>query len=339
LTHTYTLSAVAVGVAVIAAFSSPGWGVVCSDGDSAFRNTSTMGLTPEETAIWAQLGTLNGFYVTPLSARHVLAARHIGGSVGDAISFDPGPNQGSYTTIGFVDDPDADLRLWEIDGALAAWVPVYTGSSERNSIVTIFGKGGDPGPAVLVDPAGALGPPPSDLKGWEFGVSDGLGSWGENVVDRVTFVASSGLTLAIDLDRPIFGGLEEECHLSTGDSSGPWFLEESETWYLEAGWLLPLLDSDGDGVPDGSDNCTVAANASQLDTDADGYGNACDCDFDQSGMCSAVDFFAFLSDYLSGSDSGIGSDMDGSGAVSGNDFRHFLPGFVSGQPGPSALAP
>jgi thrombospondin type 3 repeat protein/Big-like domain-containing protein len=36
------------------------------------------------------------------------------------------------------------------------------------------------------------------------------------------------------------------------------------------------LDTDGDGVPDASDNCPSAANADQADADGDGTGNACD---------------------------------------------------------------
>ncbi len=39
---------------------------------------------------------------------------------------------------------------------------------------------------------------------------------------------------------------------------------------------VTLLDSDGDGVPDGTDNCPAVPNADQADSDGDGYGNACD---------------------------------------------------------------
>lgn len=37
-----------------------------------------------------------------------------------------------------------------------------------------------------------------------------------------------------------------------------------------------LPDGDGDGIPDQSDNCPASANPSQLDTDGDDVGNACD---------------------------------------------------------------
>ena len=35
-------------------------------------------------------------------------------------------------------------------------------------------------------------------------------------------------------------------------------------------------DSDGDGIPDGCDNCTATANTRQADVDNDGVGDACD---------------------------------------------------------------
>jgi len=57
-----------------------------------------------------------------------------------------------------------------------------------------------------------------------------------------------------------------------------------------------VLDSDGDGVPDGSDNCPTVANPGQADTDNDGTGDACDAcpsdpanDVDGDGVCGNID--------------------------------------------------
>jgi len=38
----------------------------------------------------------------------------------------------------------------------------------------------------------------------------------------------------------------------------------------------PPADSDGDGIPDGSDNCPTVYNPSQKDSDGDGIGDVCD---------------------------------------------------------------
>ncbi len=43
-------------------------------------------------------------------------------------------------------------------------------------------------------------------------------------------------------------------------------------------------DSDGDGVPDGTDNCPLIPNTNQVDTDVDGLGDVCDPDNDQDGL-------------------------------------------------------
>jgi len=42
-------------------------------------------------------------------------------------------------------------------------------------------------------------------------------------------------------------------------------------------------DRDGDSVPDALDNCLVLPNPEQRDSDADGFGNLCDADFDGDG--------------------------------------------------------
>jgi hypothetical protein len=50
------------------------------------------------------------------------------------------------------------------------------------------------------------------------------------------------------------------------------------------------FNSDGDTVRDCRDNCIDIANQEQLDADGDGYGTACDCDYNQDGTVDWVDF-------------------------------------------------
>lgn len=48
-------------------------------------------------------------------------------------------------------------------------------------------------------------------------------------------------------------------------------------------------DFDGDRVSNDRDNCVAVANAGQLDSDADGLGNACDFDYNNDGVVDGAD--------------------------------------------------
>jgi ELWxxDGT repeat protein len=164
--------------------------------------------------------------------------------------------------------------------------------------------------------------------GCEVWASDGTAGGTRRLADVVAGIASSSpreFTAAGDL--LFFRAIEA--------GTGP------ELWALPRSALAPGSDGDDDGVPDDADNCTEVANLSQLDADADGYGNACDCDLDNAPptVCNVDDFQLFLADFSSQSDSGIGSDMDASGTVNVDDFGLFLAGFARGAPGPSAAHP
>ena len=104
------------------------------------------------------------------------------------------------------------------------------------------------------------------------------------------------------------------------------------------------VDSDGDGVQDNIDNCLDDANASQVDTDDDGYGNACDADFTNGtngpgdGVVGGPDFTAFAAAFGSNEgDANYSFDVDcnDDGTIGGPDFTCFVAGFKAGLPGPT----
>jgi subtilisin family serine protease len=100
-----------------------------------------------------------------------------------------------------------------------------------------------------------------------------------------------------------------------------------------------IQDRDGDTIYDIFDNCVDVPNGpsqppSQLDTDGDGIGNACDADFDQDGSVSTNDFASFLADF---GGPGGATDADGDGVVTASDFALLLSQLGQG-PGESGLS-
>jgi Thrombospondin type 3 repeat len=94
------------------------------------------------------------------------------------------------------------------------------------------------------------------------------------------------------------------------------------------------IDSDNDTVPYCLDNCVTVPNASQCDTDEDGYGNACDADTNNDGIVGGPDFGAFTASF--GASGANVADLNCDGIVGGPDFGTFTSSFGK-PPGPSGL--
>jgi hypothetical protein len=95
----------------------------------------------------------------------------------------------------------------------------------------------------------------------------------------------------------------------------------------------PNLDSDGDGLLDTEDNCTLVPNPDQRNTDGDRYGNICDPDFDNNNFVGRPDI-AYFRSVLQTADPD--ADLNGDGTVNFGDFQ-ILRSYLGGPPGPSGL--
>ena len=92
-------------------------------------------------------------------------------------------------------------------------------------------------------------------------------------------------------------------------------------------------DSDGDGVCDAVDNCSLVANADQRDSDGDGIGNRCDADFDNNGVVNTLDLIRLKADFGK-TGASLVTDLNGDGVVNNTDLAIFKTLFGK-PPGPS----
>jgi hypothetical protein len=127
-----------------------------------------------------------------------------------------------------------------------------------------------------------------------------IGAWstspteltGSTVVGQSFFIGSSATLAAPSGPGPYY--------LFVAFNDGHFADNSTSTSYgytLSTTWEDAVVDTDGDGVADDDDNCPANANADQLNSDGDGYGDVCDLcvgdddagDFDFDGYCDNSD--------------------------------------------------
>ncbi len=98
------------------------------------------------------------------------------------------------------------------------------------------------------------------------------------------------------------------------------------------------VDTDSDGVTDTADNCQLAHNADQFDSDDDNIGNACDPDFNNDCAVNFADLAAMKAAFLAEPGSPAWDpdiDLTGDDAINFGDLV-IMKMLFNGAPGPSA---
>jgi hypothetical protein len=211
-------------VLVLLAFASLARGVILyRTGDPAANTTEPTGSLAGSG--WQYEGNFGDFLGTAIAPHYFVTAKHLG----------TGPTQFSYHGVNYAivrsfADAGSDLCIFEVEGTLPVYAPLYTRSDEVGKRLVVIGRGTQRGAERVVN---------GQLRGWEYGPADGVQRWGENEVARILRGA-----LYVLFDR---AGLPQEGHLSAGDSGGAVFLKDGEAWKLAG------INSDVDTFASGAD--------------------------------------------------------------------------------------
>jgi hypothetical protein len=165
---------------------------------------------------WQYEGQWINVLATPIAPKFFLTAQHVSAVVGDGFVW----NGSTYHTVAFFDEPNTDLRICRVAETFPSYAPLYTKTDEVGKPCVVFGRGTDRGAAVMVNKA---------IRGWEWGDTNNIERWGQNVIARVETNGGVGPLLAANFDRK---GIPNECGLSYDDSSGGVFIEDGTTWKL-----------------------------------------------------------------------------------------------------------
>ncbi|MFK7886562.1 MAG: hypothetical protein AB8G16_06800 [Gammaproteobacteria bacterium] len=163
-------------------------------------------------------------------------------------------------------------------------------------------------------------------------LSDGgvfVASWNTDEILHASVGVADPLSVSGGASEPALGfaeGLVLQPVLDSDNDGLPDLLE------LELGSDPQTADTDADGTLDGVDNCLFFVNPMQNDTDSDGYGNACDADFNNDCVINVVDLGQLRANFF-GSEALY--DLNGDGVVNVVDLGRLRAMFFQ-SPGPSA---
>jgi hypothetical protein len=164
---------------------------------------------------WQYEGFFGAYLGTPIAPQFFITAKHVNGA-GTSILF---ANVSHDLVEGF-NDPYSDLTIWRVTGTFPTFAPLYSGADETGQRLVVIGRGTQRGEEVIKNGV---------VHGWDWGTSDSVRRWGENVVTSIVRggPANDYVYATFDPTGPV-----AEAHLSSGDSGGAVYIREAGTWKL-----------------------------------------------------------------------------------------------------------
>ena len=133
-------------------------------------------------------------------------------------------------------------------------------------------------------------------------------------------------------------GISGMSGVAVDDATGlVWISSTTGDVYLVNTAPDPEPDIDGDGITGDADNCVDRPNPSQVDSDGDGFGDACDADLSNDCIVNAVDLGLFRKQFFTTPASNNwdpAADFNGDNVVNAIDLGIFRVLFFQ-PPGPS----
>jgi hypothetical protein len=166
---------------------------------------------------WEWQGKWGGNLGTPIAPHFFITVTHIQGNVGDPFIYQGKP----YTSTAFYDDPNSDLRLVRVAEAFTEYPQIYKLKRETGRTMMVYGRGTQRGAEIRLN---------GELKGYRWGASDIVQSWGRDTVEKAVYRGpTNGDFLAWTFDATL---QSDQAALTAGDSGGGLFIKDGRSWKL-----------------------------------------------------------------------------------------------------------